>query len=114
MTLQRKGKNAQPVTIRPSARVQDGRGNWTYILDEDVDAIETTGAFIPQRSARAEVPGQMEIDVTRLIVEADLEGVNLWSRVYWKGEEWDIVSPPAYHHGTRHTRHWSIDIRKRP
>jgi hypothetical protein len=70
-------------------------------------------AFIPQRSAKAEVPGQQLINVTRMIVAADLEDVTLWSRVEYMGKQWDIVTPPAYHHGPRKSRHWSIDIRER-
>jgi hypothetical protein len=40
---------------------------------------------IPQRSSRAEVPGQQVIDVVRLIVKDDLDGVTLWSRVEYNG-----------------------------
>jgi len=81
------------------------------------------GVFIPQRSARAEVPGQAGINVTRVLMDSDLPvrlenvgtgEVGLWGRVEWNGSAWDIVTPPAYHHGTRHTRHWTIDIRERP
>lgn len=70
--------------------------------------------FIPQRSQKAELPGQQDIDVTRMIVDWNLPGVDSWSRVSWNGSMWDVVMPPAYHHGTRHVRHWSIDIRRRP
>lgn len=83
-------------------------------MNLDDDPIETTAVAIPQRSARAEVPGQQQINVTRLIVKAGLPDVNLWSRFFWQGKWWDAVTPPSYHHGTRHTRHWSIDIRERP
>ncbi len=63
----------------------------------------------------AELPGQQQINVTRMIVDPDLPNVNLWSRVLWRGVVWDVVSPPQYHHGaTRHVRHWSLDLRERP
>ena len=75
---------------------------------------EVRAAFIPQRSAKAEVPGQQQINVTRMIVAAELADVTVWSRVEWAGRQWDLVTPPAYHHGTRRTRHWSFDIRERP
>lgn len=91
----------------------DRRGNTVFMADPG-GPIEVRAAFIPQRSARAEVPGQQQINVTRMIVAADLPGVTLWSRVEWAGREWDIVSPPAYHHGDRRTRHWSMDLRERP
>lgn len=92
----------------------DNRGNKVVVAHDD-GPYEVRAVFIPQRSARAEVPGQAQINVTRMIVSADLADVNLWSRVEWQGKEWDIVTPPSYRHGVkRHTRHWSIDLRERP
>jgi hypothetical protein len=79
----------------------------------DADPYIVSAAVIPQRSSKAEVPGQQEINVVRLIVDPDLPDVNLWSRVEYLGEMWDVISPPAYHHGSRRVRHWSLDIRKR-
>ena len=40
---------------------------------------ETTAWVIPQRSARAEVPGQQEINVNRIGIDVELD-VGLWSR----------------------------------
>lgn len=92
----------------------DRRGNPTYIPDED-NPEPVKAAFIPQRSSRAEVPGQQEIEVYRMIVDPEHgKDMSLWARVDWNGDSWDIQSPPLYHHGTRATRHWSVDIRKRP
>lgn len=92
----------------------DRRGNTTQRATE-VGPIDVRAAFIPQRSARAEVPGQQEIEVTRMLVDPDLPDVTLWSRVEWRGDMWDVVAPPVYHHGSHRTvRHWSIDLRKRP
>ncbi|MEU6056981.1 phage head-tail adapter protein [Streptomyces sp. NPDC047097] len=92
---------------------RDARGNVVLVADP-TGPIDVRCALIPQRSARAEVPGQQMINITRMIVAADLPDVTLWSRVEVLGAQWDIVTPPAYHHGTRKTRHWSIDIRERP
>ncbi|MFE9254039.1 phage head-tail adapter protein [Streptomyces sp. NPDC006879] len=91
----------------------DSRGNKVLVADP-AGPIEVRCALIPQRSSKAEVPGQQQINITRMIVDADMPGVTLWSRVEVLGTQWDIVTPPAYHHGTRKTRHWSIDIRERP
>jgi len=91
----------------------DNRGNEVQVADAD-GPYEVRCALIPQRSARAEVPGQQQINITRMIVDATLEGVTLWSRVEVLGLVWDVVSPPAYHHGDRKTRHWALDIRERP
>lgn len=110
MSVQR--RRGQPARVWKTKKVIDRRGNEVIVAHSD-GPHEVTAAFIPQRSSRAEVPGQQEINVTRMIVAADLEDVNLWSRVEWNGKLWDVVTPPSYHHGTRHTRHWSIDIRQR-
>jgi hypothetical protein len=91
----------------------DRRGNVNVSADE-VGPHEVRAVFVPQRSARAEVPGQQQINILRMIVAPDLTDVNLWSRVEYRGRMWDVVTPPAYHHGVRQTRHWSIDLRERP
>lgn len=96
-----------------SKAVIDNRGNEVIVADAE-GPYDVTCALIPQRSARAEVPGQQQINITRMIVDAHIEHVTLWSRVELLGSVWDIVTPPAYHHGERKTRHWSIDIRERP
>lgn len=106
-------KHGMEALVWKTKRVVDNRGNEVLVPDSD-GPHRVKAVFIPQRSARAEVPGQAQINVTRMIVEADLTDVNLWSRVEWRGIFWDVVTPPAYHHGSRHTRHWSIDLRERP
>ncbi|WP_372407209.1 phage head-tail adapter protein [Streptomyces luteireticuli] len=111
MSVQR--RRGQLARVWRTVNVVDNRGN-TVTLPDPGDPVEVKAAFIPQRSARAEVPGQQQINVVRMIVDAHLEGVSLWSRVEYNGRQWDVVSPPSYHHGTRRTRHWSIDIRERP
>jgi len=110
-SLQR--KHGMPATVYAQKLETDNRGNHVMVVDLE-SPTEVVAAFIPQRSARAEVPGQAEINVTRMIVKHGIPGVGLWSRVHWNGTWWDVVTPPAYHHGTRHTRHWSIDLRERP
>lgn len=112
MTYQRRHRGQQ-VTLYPTHIVKDARGNDTRVVDA-TRPIVTTAAVIPQRSSKAEVPGQQQIQVNRLIVTHDLPGIDLWSRVDYLGEQWDVVSPPSYHHGSRLVRHWSVDIRKRP
>lgn len=111
MSVQR--RRGQKALVYASKTVEDRRGNHLRIVDMD-NPIEVRAAFIPQRSGRAEVPGQSQINVTRMIVDAHLEGVDLWSRVLWMGLEWDVAAPPSYRHGSRHVRHWSIDLRQRP
>ena len=111
MSLQR--RRGQAITLWPVTEAVDRRGNRVRAADE-ANAITTKGWVIPQRSARAEVVGQQQINVIRIGIAADLAGIELWSNVVYGGKDWDVVTPPAYHHGTRHTRHWSIDLRERP
>ncbi|USH45847.1 head-to-tail stopper [Streptomyces phage VieEnRose] len=111
--MSKQRRHGIPARIWKTSKVTDNRGNEVITSHED-GPHDVRAAFIPQRSAKAEVPGQMQINITRMIVSADLEDVDLWSRVEAMGKTWDIVTPPAYHHGTRRTRHWSIDIRERP
>lgn len=92
---------------------EDDRGN-LHIVPTEANATEEKVWIFPQRSARAEVPGQLAINVIRIGIDTSVEGLDLWSRVELLGKSWDVVTPPAYHHGTRHTRHYSLDLRERP
>lgn len=112
MTRQR--RRGQSIIVYPRMKTIDGRGN-EYLTPDLSKPRAMTAAVVPQRSSKAEIPGQQQIDVVRLIVDPDLApDVGLWGRVHYAGEDWDIAAPPAYHHGSRGTRHWSIDIRRRP
>lgn len=106
-------RRGQTVLVYKSKQITDARGDKVQIVDMTAP-YEVTVVMIPQRSSRAELPGQQDLDVTRMIVDADLDGVDSWSRVLWNGVMWDVVVPPAYHHGSKHVRHWSMDIRRRP
>lgn len=119
MTVQRR-RNARTLILYPSKLTTDSRGNEIYLPDFD-NPITVLAWGYPQRSTRGEVPGQLEIDVTRVGVGAgedpfseDLANVSLWSRAVWDGREWDVVSPPSLHWGTRRVRHWEMDLRGRP
>lgn len=111
MTQQR--RHGQTIVLYRSKMITDDRGNHIQIVDMD-NSYTTRGWVIPQRSSRAELPGQQDLNVRRIGVPADFPGVDSWSRVLWDGATWDVVAPPARHHGERHVRHWSIDIRRRP
>jgi hypothetical protein len=106
----RRGREAK---IWKQKAVIDNRGNTLMVADADGPYVVTV-AQVPERSARAEVPGQAEINVIRIIVDPEIPDVGLWSRVELDGRVWDVVSPPGFHHGTRTTRHWSINLRERP
>jgi hypothetical protein len=104
----------QEALVYRTRRYIDSRGNEVEAVDLTSDPLKVKAAFIPSRSARAEVPGQQQINVMRMLVDTNITDVDLWSRIRWNGSWWDIVSPPALHYGTRHVRHISMDIRQRP
>lgn len=108
MSLQR--IRGQMIKYWKSVETTNLRGDKVELPDDG--PYEARAWVIPQRGSRAEVPGQQEIQVFRLGVDPELD-VDLWSRIEWQGVLWDIVSPPALHFGSRHTRHLSVDIRRR-
>lgn len=110
VTYQR--RHGIPVRIWKTETQTDNRGNMREVLSDEFYDLKAW--VFPQRSARAEVPGQLVIDVVRIGTQADLTGIDLWSRVEMQGRLWDVVTPPSFHHGTRHTRHWSLELRARP
>ena len=107
-------RRGQDIKVWPVKLEATRRGDNMLSADMDATPHEVKAAIVPLRGSRAEIPGQQEIKIFTVILTAKLEGVDLQSRVGWAGEEWDVVSPQNYHHGTRATRHWSMDIRKRP
>ena len=110
MSIQR--DRGEAARIYQVATAEDSRGNSVEAVVDEF--IEVRGAFSPDRSDRAEIPGQQQVRVFTMITSADLTNVSLWSIVKWRDLWWDIVSPPAWHIGDRHTRHWSLSIRQRP
>lgn len=105
-------KRGIPALIWKSQVETDARGNEVKIAN--IGPIAVTVWQYPQRSAKGEVPGQLAINVVRIGVPGEVDDLELWDRVEFMGRTWDVVTPPSYHHGTRHTRHWTIDVRERP
>lgn len=113
MSYQR--RHGQAVQIWSRKLTEDKRGNETLAVDMTAAPWTGRAAGIPQRSSKAEMPGQQQIDVVRLILPPNLpEDCGLWARVKYLDDFWDVAAPPAYHHGSRRTRHWSMEIRRRP
>lgn len=113
MTYQRRRK-AMTATFYPIVKMQDNRGNERKVHDA-TNPLSRKVWQIPQRGAKAEVTGQQTINVIRVGVATDIPEVALNSLVEFDGKKWDVVSPPALHHGGgRHTRHYTMDLRERP
>lgn len=111
MSVQRK-RHGKTIRAYREVLTEDRRGN--KVRRPDTEPQELKAVAIPQRSSRAEVPGQRGIEVYRLLVDPHMEGVTLWSYVEFDGRAWDIVTPPALRDGgVRRTRHWMMDVRAR-
>lgn len=107
-------RRGQPATVYPTKTITDSRNNQVAIADM-ANGYDIRAWVVPERSTRAEVGGgQMDTNVIRLGTDSDLPGLDSWSRIKWDGVIWDVVMPPAYHHGTKHVRHWTFDVRRRP
>lgn len=98
----------------PTTVTKDSRGNTVKTPDES-RAYAVRAQFLPDRSSKAEVPGQQQINVYRMLLDAQPPDIDLWSRVDWRNRLWDVVTPPAERRGAaRATRHWTLSIRERP
>lgn len=122
MSVQR--RRGEPVKIFLQKEATDANGNTQWAPDL-TDPYDVVAHFTPNRGSRAEVNGQLEIDVYDMRFDpytakhqglkvsiADIAGI--WSRLEWRGALWDIVTPPQRREGNhRRLRHWTWEIRKR-
>lgn len=109
MTIQRKqrGIKIQYWKVRKETNL---RGDEVLLADDG--PYETKAWIIPQRSQKAETPGQQQINVKRIGLDPSLD-LSTWSKIRWNGDEYDFVNPPGLRLGTRHVRHWVVDVRLR-
>ena len=115
MTMQR--RRGQEAVIVVSERTVDHRGNASARPSPTSPRFRTRAWEYADRSSKAEVPGQAEIDIIRIGISSNdplASRIDTTSRVYWDGRWWDIVSPASFHPGPRQTRHYSLSLRRRP
>lgn len=100
----------------------DSRGNKHRVPDFS-RPLEFRGKVSAERSQRAEVPGQQEVnnvqfmtseDFTRVAQHYNPGEVGVWCEVEMWGLVWDISAPPARHPGPRNVTHWTLALRERP
>lgn len=103
---------AHPAQLFPLIQQTDNRGNTTYVPSR-LAAMPFMAMIDPRRGARAEAPGQVEIDIIRIFTQ-DPVPLALWSIVAILGSEWDVVTPISTHVSSRRSSHYSADIRRRP
>ena len=113
MSIQR--RRGERIKVWPVVATTDTRGNPGRLRPNlDVDPYKIRASVTPIRSSKAELPGQLDIEVYLVTYQDPLPGVESQSRIEWRGDQWDVTSTPVLHTGTRATRHWSLEMQGRP
>lgn len=102
------------VTYIPRVQKENSRGElmWTYDYSQAKDIRIGISA---DRVSRAEVRGDVEIEVYNARLPAKLVGLGPGGRIVWDGSEWDFASPPMARLSRTHSvRHVTVQIRRRP
>lgn len=96
--------------IYPEVLVLNARGDQVRIPAETpVEVWVTTSS---QRQGDAEIAGQVSIKSMRCITRD--APVGSWARIVFRGEDWDLATPPRFTEGlSRATRHVEFIIRSR-
>lgn len=101
----------ETVDIYPEVMVTNKRGDRLRTPSETAVRVRVTVA--EDRQAAAELPGQVDVKVVRLLCR-EVAGVGSHARVVFRGEEWDLASPPHFSSGaSRGMRHMELLIRSR-
>lgn len=100
----------ETMLIYPEIVTTNARGDEVRVPDTvPVEIRVTTSA---QRQGDAEIPGQVSIKMMRCITRS--APVGSWARIVFRGEDWDLASPPRFTPGvSRNTKHVEFIIRSR-
>lgn len=104
-------RRGEKIRLYRATETRDRRGNRTKVpLGEYID-VRCHESH--DRSNRAEVPGQLEIDMIQVRLPVDVHA-ELWTVAKYRDSWWDVSAPPARRVGNRHTAHQTAILRKRP
>jgi hypothetical protein len=100
----------EEMLIYPEEVVTNNRGDIVRIPSETPVTVWVTTSS--QRQGDAELPGQVSIKSMRCITRS--APAESWARIVFRGEEWDLATPPRYTKGlSRATEHVEFIIRSR-
>jgi hypothetical protein len=74
--------------------------------DQDVKVADMANPT-PARAAFVSSTG----DTVIMLIDPLPDGLDTYSRVEWNGGMYN-VTPPGYHHGERHTHHWTAKLQR--
>lgn len=100
------------VTLYTARREVSARGAPMLVVDPD-SGVKFRCTEQPERSSRAELPGQLGIEMVRIDIPWETPA-SLWGAAYFRDGWWDVQNPPAVLPGSRHVRHKQIVLRRRP
>ena len=91
--------------------MRDNRNN--LIKVPATEPVEVRATTTRDRSAIAELPGQIDLTVVKCVTRT--APIGSWARVVYDDREWDVVEPPRFSPGmSRATRFVSFTLRSRP
>lgn len=101
-------------TFYPRDQVPTKRGEMSFA--PDMDSPQTVRIGISgDRANRAEVRGDVEIEVYNIRLPAKLEGVGPGALIQWDDSDWDVIQPPFLRKTRTHSvRHLTSQMRRRP
>lgn len=103
-------RGKESMLIYPEVTVTNARGE--HIRIPSTTPVEIWVTSSAQRQGDAEIAGQVSIKSMRCITRS--APVGSWARVVFRGEEWDLATPPRFTPGlSRATQHVEFIIRSR-
>ena len=103
-----------PVTFFPRVQQENSRGESQWAPDRTSPQRVRMG-ITADRTSRAEVRGNVEIEMYDIRLPFKLKGVGPGAVIVWDGSEWDIAAPPMLRPTRTHSvRHITVPIRRRP
>lgn len=104
------------IKVKYIPRIQKANSRNELLWTMDYDSAQDVRVGISaDRVSRAEVRGDVEIEVYNVRLPAKLAGAGPGGRIVWDGSEWDISGPPMTRLSRTHSvRHLTVQIRRRP
>lgn len=103
-----------PITVFPRTQQANRRGEEQWFPNWDAP-VKTRMGITVDRTSRAEVRGNVEIEVYQIRIPASIQGVGPGATILWDDAEWDVVAPPMVRPTRTHSvRHQTVQIRRRP
>lgn len=104
-------RGSEVIRVYPAVPRVDPDGN--EVLFPGDEFYERRVTVAEDRQADAELTGQVTNKVVR-ITARDLPGIDSWAEIWFRGEQWDLASPPHFSNGvSRAIKHVEIALRSR-